>query len=45
VVVVDFVFIKFLPVDGTPSIDDISQDEWDNETDVEHRTERELAAA
>ena len=41
----DFFLVEFLLVDGTPAIDDVGEDEGNEEGDVEHGAQRELAAA
>ena len=45
VIVVEFVLIEFLGIDGAPSIDDIGQYKGYEQRDVEHRGERELTGA
>ncbi len=41
----DLFLVKFLLVDGTPAIDDVGEDERNEEGDIEHGAQRELAAA
>ena len=41
----DLFLVEFLLVDGTPAIDDVGEDEGNEEGDVEHGAQRELAAA
>jgi len=40
-----FLFVEFLLVDGTPAIDDVGEDEWNEERNVEHSAQGELATA
>ena len=41
----DFLPVDFLAVDGPPRIDDISQNDRNDKTDIRHSAQRELAAA
>ena len=41
----DLGLVELLLVDGTPAIDDVGEDEGNEEGDVEHGAQRELAAA